>query len=69
MGGLLNGSVLNDDLIDEISLILTPLILNNTRAPSLFQREIKDTLNIKKYKLTEVTKMDGDSVYLRYQRS
>ncbi len=60
--------MVNPDRSYIICHMMTPLILNNTRAPSLFQREVKDTLNIKKYKLTEVTNMDEDSVYLRYQR-
>jgi len=67
-GGLLNGSVLAADFIDEISLLITPLALNRSNAPSVFDRKTTEELNVKKYKLFEVKPMEKDTVWLRYRR-
>jgi riboflavin biosynthesis pyrimidine reductase len=67
-GGLLNGSVMAADLIDEISLLLTPLVLNRTSAPVVFERKGDEELDVKKYTLLEVKKMENDAVWLRYKK-
>jgi 2,5-diamino-6-(ribosylamino)-4(3H)-pyrimidinone 5'-phosphate reductase len=66
-GGLINGSVMAADLIDEISLLVTPLVLNRSNAPVVFERKVEEVLNVKKYKLFAVKQMENDSVWLRYK--
>ena len=68
-GGLLNGSVMAEDLIDEISLLVTPLIVNKSQAPSVFERKVEESLNITHYTLTDVQRLEKDSVWLRYKKS
>lgn len=68
-GGTLNGSVMAEDLVDEISLLLTPLVINRSIAPSVFERRVDEKLDIKKYSLTSVEKMEDDAVWLRYERN
>lgn len=67
-GGLLNGSVMAGDFVDEISLLLTPIVVNRTKAPSLFERKVEEPIDITKYKLTYVEKMEKDVVWLRYKK-
>ena len=67
-GGLLNGSVMAAEFIDEISLLLTPTIVNQTSAPSLFERKQDESLNLRHYALTSVQKMEKDTVWLRYKK-
>lgn len=67
-GGLLNGSVMAAELVDEISLLVTPLVLNRTDAPSVFERKADDEVNTRKYKLFSVKQMENNSVWLRYKK-
>lgn len=66
-GGLLNGSVLAADFIDEISLLITPIALNRSNAPSMFERKGEE-VDVKKYKLFETKQMEKDTVWLRYKK-
>ncbi|HCS78929.1 TPA: hypothetical protein DIV55_04270 [Patescibacteria group bacterium] len=66
-GGLLNGSVMAAGLVDEISLLVTPLALNKASAPSVFERRTDD-VDVTKYSLFEVKQMDKDTVWLRYKK-
>ena len=66
-GGHLNGSVMAANLIDEISLLLTPLVLNRSDAPSTFEHD-QHELNVRKYEIFEVKKVE-DSVWLRYKKT
>ncbi len=67
-GGLLNGTVMAADLIDEISLLITPLILNKSDSSSVFERKVEEELNIKRYKLFAVKQMENDTIWLRYKK-
>lgn len=67
-GGILNGSIMAADLVDEISLLVTPIVLNNNSAPSVFDRKISDTIDCKNYSLKDVKQMDKDCVWLRYNK-
>jgi riboflavin biosynthesis pyrimidine reductase len=67
-GGILNGSVMNENLIDEISLLLLPIVVNRVDAPSIFEGEVQQILNIKKYSLTKVERIENDVVWLKYKR-
>jgi len=67
-GGHLNGSLLNDGLIDELSLMLLPIADGTTQSPSLF--EVSDFLTkapAKRLYLKEMTRVDNDVLWLRYQ--
>lgn len=66
-GGLLNGSVMLSDLVDEISLIITPLVLNRSNAPVVFENKIDGPVNVKKYKLISSISQNNDSLWLRYK--
>lgn len=65
-GGILNGSIMNENLIDQISLLLLPLVVNRTDAPSLFEGDIQKDLIIKKFTLTNIEKLENDVVWLKY---
>lgn len=66
-GGLINGSVIEQDLVDEISLLVTPIVLNRTNAPVVFERNTEE-LNLHKFNLQSVEKFDNSSVWLRYKK-
>lgn len=66
-GGFMNGSFLQEDLIDEISLVISPLADGNTSSVSIFERadfypEKKPTL----FALKAVQQVAGDGLWLRY---
>lgn len=67
-GGILNGSVLDSNLIDEISLLITPQVLNNSSAPTMFEKVPEEKLNIHMFRLFEVKQMEKECVWLRYKR-
>ena len=67
-GGLLNGSVMAADMVDEISLLLTPKVANRGNAPSLFERKVEEPLHITDYSLADVKQMEKGSVWLRYKK-
>jgi 2,5-diamino-6-(ribosylamino)-4(3H)-pyrimidinone 5'-phosphate reductase len=68
-GGLLNGSVMAADMVDEISLLMTPKVANRGNAPSLFERKVEEPLNVTDYTLIDVKQMAKGSVWLRYKKS
>jgi 5-amino-6-(5-phosphoribosylamino)uracil reductase len=68
-GGLLNGSVLSADLVDEISLLVTPTVINRSRAPSVFERKQDEPLNLRHFSLSSIQQMDKGTVWLRYRKS
>ena len=68
-GGKLNGSLLQEGLIDEISLIVIPLIIGGSDAPTLFNREpLRNTDSPSKFRLTHVRKLDNNLIWLRYKK-
>ncbi len=66
-GGNTNGSVLSEDLIDEISLMIVPIILNRTGVPGVFDRQTHE-IDVKKFSLFAVTQIEKDCVWLRYKK-
>lgn len=66
-GGLLNGSVMHANLIDEISLLMTPSVINRSRAPSVFERKQSEPLSLQQFSLTHVQKIEKDTLWLRWQ--
>ena len=67
-GGILNGSLISNNLVDEISLLLTPRVLNKSNAPSVFENKT-DEVNIKNFSLISFEKTEKDAVWLRYKRN
>ena len=65
-GGRCNDSFLQQDLIDEISLVIAPISESEKSATS-FERENDKGLP-KAYHLADVKKLDGDVVWLIYRR-
>lgn len=65
-GGLLNGSVMAAGFVDEISLIVTPIVVNRSQAPSVFEK-VTQAIEITHFMLMDVQKLDKNSVWLRYK--
>ncbi len=61
-GSALNTSMMDEDLIDEIRLIVKPLVIG--KGKPLFN----DAREIYKFELRDVIKLNGGSVELRYTR-
>lgn len=66
-GGHLNGSFLNEGLIDELSLLLMPIADGTPKSTSLFevnQQITKQPASL--MKLEEVKQVEGGTIWLRY---
>jgi riboflavin biosynthesis pyrimidine reductase len=55
------------NLIDEISLQITPQVINKSNAPTMFEHESTE-LNVSTFKLFEVKQMENECVWLRYKK-
>lgn len=66
-GGLMNGSMMTQGLVDEISLLLLPRVLNKKDAPSLFDLETS-YVNTTQYSLISTQALERDVLWLRYIR-
>lgn len=67
-GGLLNWSFLQDDLVDEVSLLLTPVADASPDAPGLFTaREPLSTVHPRSFSLISATPLKDSTVWLRYK--
>jgi 2,5-diamino-6-(ribosylamino)-4(3H)-pyrimidinone 5'-phosphate reductase len=64
-GGGINGSILEEDLVDELSLLYVPVIVNNEPSPALFY-STPDKFRIWNYKLKSVENLKDDILWLRY---
>jgi riboflavin biosynthesis pyrimidine reductase len=64
-GGSINGSVISEDLIDEISLLLIPVVVNNVEAPELFYKELS-VPKLYNFKLESFERMEKDVMWMRY---
>ena len=68
-GGLTNWSFVQDDLIDELSLVIAPVADGDRKAASIFEKS--DFLPHRApavFTLESVEKIDGDTLWLRYLR-
>jgi riboflavin biosynthesis pyrimidine reductase len=66
-GGHLNGSFLNEGLIDELSLLIIPVADGTPKSTSLFEvgeQFFKQPASL--MKLKEVTQVEGGTVWLKY---
>lgn len=66
-GGSINGSVIAENLIDEISLLLIPLVVNNIEAPELFYKQLTEA-KVYNFSLESHEKLDKDVLWMRYKR-
>lgn len=69
-GGIVNGSFLQTDLIDEISLVAVPAAEPSETAVPLFQTGVYQTGDIlaASFQLKETTKLDHGGLWLIYQK-
>lgn len=67
-GGSLNGSFMEKGLIDELSLVLTPIADGAVNTPTLFETKA-DSIEYPamKFELKSVEKLDGDGLWIRYK--
>lgn len=66
-GGYMNGSFLHADLIDEVSIVMAPVVDGNTESVSIF--EYRDSLPRRApsaFSLISANKTEGDGLWLRY---
>ncbi len=66
-GGSFNGSMMAAGLVDEISLLLLPRVLNRKAAPALFDQENSE-LHPTDYNLDSSTPLAKGVLWLRYSR-
>lgn len=67
-GGHLNGSLLNEGLINELSLLIVPIADGTPKSPTTF--EVSEYLQKKpatRLQLKEVKQMDNDVLWLKYR--
>jgi 2,5-diamino-6-(ribosylamino)-4(3H)-pyrimidinone 5'-phosphate reductase len=67
-GGHLNGSVMAADLVDEISVLVSPTVINRKNAPAVFEGNADESVNLRYYSLLNVAQHEKDTVLLRYRR-
>ena len=61
-GSIINGAFLKEDLIDELSLVVVPLIASANDKPLFYESKIKE------FKLIESNVYDDNSMYFRFRR-
>lgn len=66
-GGSFNGSMMADGLVDEISLLLLPRVLNKKDAPSLFDASLSE-IKTTDYLLDSCAKLERGVLWLHYIR-
>ncbi len=65
-GGKINGSFLAANLIDELSILVGPVVDGSMGTPSIFDVEDR-RVPARKLKLLSIEKRSGDIVWLRYK--
>jgi 2,5-diamino-6-(ribosylamino)-4(3H)-pyrimidinone 5'-phosphate reductase len=65
-GGKINGSFLDADLIDELSILIAPVADGSIGTPTLFDVEKRHGPH-RKLRLISVQKLEADLVWLRYK--
>lgn len=66
-GGSFNGSMMEADVVDEISLLLIPRVLNKKDAPALFDADSQN-VDPKDYQLSATKQLDKGVLWLQYKR-
>lgn len=66
-GGLMNWSFVQDDLVDELSIVMAPVADGSTRAVSIFEKaDFLPNRSPAAFKLKEAKTLEGDTLWLRY---
>jgi 2,5-diamino-6-(ribosylamino)-4(3H)-pyrimidinone 5'-phosphate reductase len=69
-GGILNGVLLRAGLVDEVSVLVSPTLVGGTSPRSIFRApDLTTDKGVIPLKLIHVEKLDGDTVWLRYEVS
>ncbi|MBS3679865.1 dihydrofolate reductase family protein [Ornithinibacillus massiliensis] len=67
-GGAINGAFLRQGLIDEISIVYSPLVVGGRRTPSLFDcDELQSVHEITKLDMIQVKLVGSGSVWVHYK--
>ena len=67
-GGTLNGVLLRECLVDEVSVILDPLLVGGESPRSFFRAEdLGSPEGAVSLRLKHFERLDGDTVWLRYE--
>ncbi len=67
-GGILNGFIMSANLVDEISLLITPVVVNQSEAPSVFEGK-QNFHDLKHFTLISAEKVEKNCIWLRYKKS
>lgn len=69
-GGLVDGSFANEDLVDELSLVVAPAIDCGSSQPTAFETGdfLGGPITPVAYRLKEVERLEGDGLWMRYER-
>lgn len=65
-GGLMNASLLQEDLIDELSLVLSPLVDGGKAASAFDRAAFLPERGAAVFSLQGVERLEGDGLWLRY---
>jgi len=66
-GGSWNGSMMDAGVVDEISTILTPIVLNRKAAPAIFDAE-RVVSDIHGFMPSDVAKLEKGALWIRYKK-
>ncbi len=67
-GGTLNGVLLRQGLVDEVSALINPSLVGGESSRSIFKApDLKDGNGVISLKLIETKPLDNDHVWLRYE--
>ncbi|AKF04452.1 bifunctional deaminase-reductase domain protein [Sandaracinus amylolyticus] len=70
-GGKINGSFLDEDLVDELSVIVAPVVDGSVGTPTLFDRSSSRRSRAstpRHFELVSVERLPSDLVWIRYRR-
>lgn len=65
-GAILNGNVIESGFVDELSLILIPMVVNDSKAPSLFENTNDSDKRLHNFKLVGIEKLENSCLWLKY---
>lgn len=65
-GGALSAALLKEGLVDEISLIVSPVVVGNLSPTKMVNAEMLELTEPLKLRLTHVEKLEDDLVWLKY---
>mgnify|MGYP005792054345 FL=1 len=68
-GGVTNWSLLQEGLIDELSLVIAPVADGSTSAVSCFERaDFMPQHGPEAFHLKDIERLEGDALWIRYER-